>query len=245
MVVGFLGSNAAIAAGPAPVALGTAGNFAILAQSGVTTTGVTKITGNIGVSPIAATAITGFGLVLDSSGTFSRSSLVTGRVYAANYKAPTPKMLTTAVSDMQTAYNNAAGRAPTSAATINVGAGNIGGLTLTPGIYKWSTDVKIPTNVTLSGGTTDVWVFEIAGTLNISSYQSVILKGGAQARNIFWQVAGATTLRPHSTFNGTILDQTNIALQNGAVLHGSALAQTAVTLIANTLSVPQNNQNRR
>lgn len=231
----LVGPFGAFAAGPASVNLGTADNFVILSKAGVSTTGVTKIVGNIGVSPIAASAITGFGLVLDSSGTFSKSALVIGKVFAANYKAPTPSMLTTAISDMQTAYTNAAGRAPSSAATINVGAGNIGGLTLKPGVYKWNTGVTIPTNVTLSGSKNDVWIFEIAGTLNISSGKQVILKGGAQTKNIFWQVAGATTLGTNSTFNGNILDKTNIAVRTGAILNGKALAQTAVTLDANTI----------
>lgn len=226
------GTSAVLAAGPAAVNLGTAGNYVILSQSGITTTGTTKITGNIGVSPIAATAMTGFGLVMDRSGTFSRSTLVVGKVYAANYGVPTPRVLTTAVADMHTAYTNAAGRP---ADVTRLGAGNIGGLTLAPGVYKWSTSVTIPTNVTLSGTKNSVWIFQIAGTLKISSAKQVILKGGAQAGNIFWQVAGATTLGTYSTFNGNILDKTNIALQTGAVLNGRALAQTAVTLQANTV----------
>jgi hypothetical protein len=236
LVLGLTGSISALAAGPATVNLGTAGNFIILSKAGISTTGVTKITGNIGVSPIAGTAITGFGLVLDRSGTFSRSALGVGKVYAANYGVPTPANLTTAISDMKTAYTNAAGRAPTSAATINVGAGSIGGLTLKPGVYKWSSAVTIPTNVTLSGDQNGVWIFQIAGTLSESSGKSVILKGGAEAKNIFWQVAGATTLGTNSTFNGNILDKTNIALQTGVKLNGRALAQTAVTLDAVTVT---------
>jgi len=217
------------------VNLGTAASFVVLTKSGISSTGVTKITGNVGVSPIAATAITGFGLVLDRTGTFSGSSLVTGRVYAASYAAPTPRMLATAVSDMQTAYTNLAGRAPTSAATTNVGTGSIGGLTLKPGVYKWTTGVTISAPVTLSGGMNDIWIFEIAGTLNEGTNQKVVLSGGAQAKNVFWQVAGATTLGTGSVFNGTILDKTNIAIQTGAALNGRALAQTAVTLQANTI----------
>ena len=221
------------AAGPASVDLGTAGNYVLLSKAGISTTGTTKVTGSIAVSPIAASAITGFGLVLDKSRTFSTSTLVTGRVYAANYAAPTPSVLTTAVEDMQTAYTNAAGRA---ADVTGLGAGNIGGLTLAPGVYKWGTGVTIPTNVTLSGGKNDVWIFQIAGTLSISSAKQVILEGGAQAKNVFWQVAGATTLGTNSTFNGTILDKTNIALRTGAVLNGRALAQTAITLEANRVN---------
>ena len=221
------------AAGPASVDLGTAGNYVLLSKAGISTTGTTKVTGSIAVSPIAASAITGFGLVLDKSRTFSTSTLVTGRVYAANYAAPTPSVLTTAVKDMQTAYTNAAGRA---ADATGLGAGNIGGLTLAPGVYKWGTGVTIPTNVALSGGENDVWIFQIAGTLSISSANQVILEGGAQAKNVFWQVAGATTLGTNSTFNGNILDKKNIALRTGAVLNGRALAQTAITLEANRVN---------
>ena len=221
------------AAGPASVDLGTAGNYVLLSKAGISTTGTTKVTGSIAVSPIAASAITGFGLVLDKSRTFSTSTLVTGRVYAANYAAPTPSVLTTAVKDMQTAYTNAAGRA---ADATGLGAGNIGGLTLAPGVYKWGTGVTIPTNVALSGGENDVWIFQIAGTLSISSAKQIILAGGAQAKNVFWQVAGATTLGTNSTFNGNILDKKNIALRTGAVLNGRALAQTAITLEANRVN---------
>jgi hypothetical protein len=227
-----ISTSAPLVAGPASVDLGTAGNYVVLSKTGISTTGATKITGDIGVSPIAATGITGFGLVLDRSGAFSGSSLVTGRVYAANYAVPTPSKLTAAVGAMQTAYTNAAGRR---AGYTELGAGNIGGLTLVPGVYKWSTGVTIPTNVTLSGNQNAIWIFQIAGTLNISSATKVILAGGAQAKNIFWQVAGTTTLGTTSTFNGNILDLKNIALQTGAVLNGSALAQTAVTLDANTV----------
>jgi hypothetical protein len=216
------------------VNLGTAGNYVILSKTGVTTTGATKIIGNIGVSPIGSTAITGFGLILDKSGRFSTSHLVTGRVYASNYAAPTPSALTTAVGDMQTAYTNAAGRKnPTK---INLGAGNIGGLTIKPGLYKWTSAVTIPKDVTLSGGKNAVWVMQIAGTLNISSGKKVALIGGAQAKNIFWQVAGSTTVATTATFNGIILGKTSIVLMTGAKLNGRALAQTAVTLDANNIN---------
>jgi hypothetical protein len=227
------GAGAAPAAGPASVDLGTAGSYVLLSKAGISTTGTTKITGDIAVSPIAASAITGFGLVLDKSGTFSKSSLVVGNVYAATYAVPTPSVLTAAVKDMQTAYTNAAGRA---ASVTGLGAGNIGGLTLAPGVYKWGSNVTIPTNLTLSGGDSAVWIFQISGALSISSAMQVILAGGAQAKNVFWQVAGTATLGTNSTFNGTILDKTNIALRTGAVLNGRAMAQTAITLEANRVS---------
>ncbi len=219
------------------VDLGLAGNFAILSKAGISTTGATAIVGHIGVSPIASTAITGFGLIRDSSGRFSTSSLVTGRVYAANYAAPTPSMLTTAVGDMQTAYTDAAGRKNPRATEL--GGGNIGGMVLLPGLYKWSTGVIVPADVTLSGSENAVWIFQIAGTLNISSGKKVILSGGALPKNIFWQVAGKTTLGTTAVFKGNILCKTAIVLKTGAKLYGRALAQTAVTLDANTVRRPR------
>ncbi len=228
----FTTSNATIA----PVNLLSAGNYVILAKSGITTTGTTKIVGDIGVSPIDHTAMTGFGLVLDSSGRFATSSLVTGNAYAADYAFPSPFVMTTAIGDMQAAYTDAAGR--TSPNYTDLGAGEIGGLVLGPGLYKYNTGLTISTDVTLLGGVTDVWIFQIAGTLGIASAKKVILTGGAQAKNIFWQVAGQTTLGTYSVFNGIILDQTGIAIQTGAALNGRALAQTAVTLDANTISAP-------
>jgi hypothetical protein len=137
---------------------------------------------------------------------------------------------------MQTAYTNAAGR--TNPTATELGAGNIGGMTLAPGLYKWSTGLTIPTDVTLSGGANDVWIFQVAQTLNISSATKVVLAGGAQAKNIFWVVAGQTTIGTTAVFNGNILDQTAIVLNTGARLNGRALAQTAVTLDHNTVSSP-------
>ena len=140
-------TSSTAAAGPGPVDLGTAGNYVILAKSGVSTTGVTHVTGNIGLSPAAATAFTGFSQTLDATNVFSTSSLVTGRLYAANYAPPTPANMTAAILDMQTAYTDAAGR--TLPNFTELGAGNINGMTLAPGLYKWGTGVSF-TNVTLT-----------------------------------------------------------------------------------------------
>jgi hypothetical protein len=225
------------AAGPAPVNLGTAGNFVILAKTEITTTGTTHITGDIGVSPAAATYIRGFDLIADSTNTFSTSSLVTGKVYAANYADPTPANMTTAVSDMETAYTDAAGR--TLPDYTELYAGDVSGRTLVHGLYKWGTGVLITNvGVTLSGGENDVWIFQIAGDLTVDSTAIVTLSGGAQAKNIFWQVAGQATLGTTSQFKGIILCKTLIAAQNGATLTGRALAQTAVTLDANAITAP-------
>ena len=222
------------AAGPQAVGLGTSGNFVILAKTSVSTTGTTAVVGDIGLSPAAATFITGFGLTMDSTNVFATSSLVTGRVYAADYADPTPANLTTAISDMETAFTDAAGR--TLPDFTELGAGDISGQTLVPGLYKWGTGVLITSGVTLSGGANDVWIFQIAGDLTVSNGAIVTLSGGAQAGNIFWQVAGETTLGTTSDFKGIILCQTLIALNTGAVMNGRALAQTAVTLDTNSIT---------
>ncbi|HZK55107.1 MAG TPA: ice-binding family protein [Desulfosporosinus sp.] len=225
-----------IAAGPASastqtaVNLGIADNFAILSKTGITNVPTSAITGNIGTSPITGAAITGLGC-----------SEVTGTIYTVNAAGPACRviattLLTTAIGDMETAYTDAAGR--TLPDYINLGTGNIGGLTLKPGLYKWSTGVIIPTDVTISGSSTDVWIFQVAGTLDIASAKQVILSGGAQSKNIFWQIAGQTTLGTTSVFNGNILGKTNIAMQTGATLNGRALAQTAVTLDQNSVNLP-------
>jgi hypothetical protein len=220
----------------ATVPLGSAGNFAILAKSGISTTGTTSVVGDMGISPAAATFITGFGLIMDASNQFSTSSLATGKVYAPGYAVPSPANMTTAVSDMETAYTNAAGR--TLPAATELGAGNIGGMTLAPGLYKWSTGVLIPTDITLAGNANDVWIFQIGQTLTVSDGVHVNLSGGARAANIFWQVAAQTTLGTTSVVNGNILCQTAIVLNTGATLNGRALAQTAVTLNASAVIKP-------
>jgi Ice-binding-like/Bacterial Ig-like domain len=236
----FTTANAAQAQakGPAPVVLGTAGNFVILAKTGVSTTGTTKITGDIGLSPAAETFITGFSQARDNSNVFSTApAIVTGKLFAANMTPPTPANMTTAVSNMETAYTDAAGRTEP-APTTELGAGNISGMTLAPGLYKWSSGLLLTSAVTLAGGANDVWIFQVAQDLTVGNGVAVTLSGGAQAKNVFWQVAGKTTLGTTSDVKGTILGKTLIALQTGAKLNGRALAQTAVTLDANAVTAP-------
>jgi Ice-binding-like/Bacterial Ig-like domain len=220
-----------------PVNLGAAGGFAILAKSGVSTVPASAVTGNLGVSPAAATYITGFSLIADSSNVFSTSPQVTGKVYAADYAVPTPSNLTTAVGDMMTAFTDAAGRAP---GVTELGAGNIGGMTLAPGVYKWGTGLLIPTDVTLAGLATDVWIFQIAQDLTLSSGATIHLSGGAQAKNVFWQVAGMVDLGATAHLEGVVLTQTAVTLQTGASVNGRLLAQTAVSLDASTVVQPAN-----
>ncbi|MGB9080311.1 MAG: ice-binding family protein [Desulfuromonadaceae bacterium] len=233
----FMFATGASAAGPSPVNLRTAGEFVVLTATGVTTTGTTTVVGNMGVSPIAATAMTGFGLIADSTNTFSTSSLVTEKIYAADYAPPTPAKMTTAISDMETAFTDAAGR--TSPNFIELGGGDISGKTLLPGLYKWGTGVLVTNaGITLAGGPNDVWIFQIAGDLIVNNGAKFNLIGGAQAKNIFWQVSGKATLGTTADVKGIILSQTLISMNTGAKLSGRALAQTAVTLIANTITAP-------
>jgi len=219
-----------------PVNLGTAGNYVILSKAGISTVPFSAITGDIGVSPILTTAITGFSLVADGSNVFSTSPQVIGSVYAADMAAPTPANLGTAVLDMGTAYTDAAGRPTPDFSELSTG--NIGGLTLVPGLYKWTSAVAITTDVTLAGGATDVWIFQISGALTEAAAVSVNLIGGAQAKNVFWQVAGAVTLGANSHFEGVILGGAGITLGNQVTLIGRLYSETAVALDMATVAEP-------
>jgi hypothetical protein len=231
----FCGTSIVVTASPPAdgVNLGTAGDFVILTKTGVSTTGVTAIVGDVGASPISVAAITGFNLQLNS--TFATTSFVTGKVYAASLTAPTPSKLTTAVSDMQTAFSAAAGRAPTEVAEL--GAGNIQGMKLAPGVYKWSSSVHFTDSLELEGNNaSSVWIFQIAQDLTVGNGAILTLSGGALACNIYWQVSGSVLLGTTSQMHGVILSQTHIVIQTGATLTGLALAQTAVTLDANQIT---------
>ena len=212
------------------VNLGIAGDFVILSKTGITDVYKSDITGDIGSSPITGAAI----LVACNE--------VVGTIYSVDAAGPLPcavnnaTRLTSAVGDMQTAYTDAAGRINPD--FLNLGAGDIGGKTLTPGLYKFTSAVVIPTDVTISGGPNDVFIFQVAGTLIMSSAVRVTLTGGAQAKNIFWVVSGAATFGTTSHFEGNVLGMTGINLQTGASINGRMLAQTAVTLQMNTVVMP-------
>ncbi len=218
-----------------PVNLGMAGGFVILAKTGISTVPTSAITGNLGLSPAAASYITGFSLTADATNVFSTSPQVTGKVYASDYAPPTPSNLTTAVGDMELAFTDAAGRAPD---VTELGAGNIGGMVLPAGVYKWGTGLLVPTDVTLNGSATDVWIFQIAQGLTLSSGVKVLLAGGALPKNVFWQVAGLVDLGTTAHGEGVILSQTAITLRTGATVNGRLLAQTAVSIDGSTVVEP-------
>ncbi|MGD0020769.1 MAG: ice-binding family protein [Smithellaceae bacterium] len=249
----------AVCSGADCVDLGKAGSFVILAEAAITDTGShsSVITGNIGLSPTTGAAI---GV---------RCPEMTGRIYTVDALAayaggpggsadnscvqPGPGANKTtvdnAVGDMGTAYTDATGRPHgTGASNLNVGGGTLNGQNFVPGTYTWDTpgDVDITGDITITGSATDVWIFQMSGNLNIASGGSVpagikvLLAGGAQPQNIFWQVGGGigATLGTYSTFNGIILSAKQVIMQTGAVFNGRAFAQTEVTLDANPVTAP-------
>ena len=231
--------------GPAPVNLGMPGDlaqcaaYALIGKTGITNVTGSLITGgHLGVSPGAASLITGFSLVMDPSLQFSTSPSVMApfRVYAADYAVPTPTNLTSAVLCMETAYTDAAGRSTPD--FLNLLSGNLGGLTLAPGLYNWGSSVTIPSNVTISGGPNDTWIFQVTGDLDLSAATNILLAGGANARNIVWQVSGNVTIHANAHFEGNILCQTGITMQTSASLRGRALSQSLVALDNNAITVP-------
>jgi len=225
-----ISASAADAAGPAPVALGKAGFFVILSEAGIQDVPGSAITGNVGTSPITGAA------------DLLSCTEVTGRVFSVDATGPSPcgiakaKYLTLAVGAVTTAYNDAAGRIPD---VKELGAGNIGGLTIAPGTYSWSSSVTIPANLTLHGKAKDVWIFQVAQNVDIAAATSVFLTGGANAKNVFWQVAGQVTMGTTSHFQGIVLSATQIAMKTGATVTGRLYAQTAVTLEMNTVTRPR------
>jgi hypothetical protein len=225
----MLAGQAAQAAGTARVNLGGAAYFVILTETGISDVSASAITGNVGTSPITGAA------------DLLSCSEVTGHILSVDAAGPAPcshakaAPLSRSIGAMETAYTDAAGRT----ATIHeLGAGNIGGMTLLPGVYNWSSDVLIGSNVTLKGGRDAVWIFQVAQNVNIDSATAIMLAGGAQAKNIFWQVAGTVTMGTTSHFEGVVLAKTMIALKTGASINGRLYAQTAVTLEMNTVTVP-------
>jgi len=224
-------TNPVALTGQTPVFLGRARTFAILTKSGITDVFASAIKGDVGASPITGAAIH-----------LKCAEVLTGTIYSVDAAGPlpcrvtNPTLLTKAVGDMQTAYTDAAGR--TLPDFVDLGGGHIGGLTLVPGLYKWNTRVLISKNVTISGGRNAVWIFQVAGTLTQANATRVILKGGARAKNIFWQTSDAVAIGTTAHFEGAILAKRKIAMKTGASANGRLLAQTAVTLQKNAVTRP-------
>lgn len=198
------------------VTLGTATNFAILAGSGITNTGPTTIKGDVGTFP--TTTETGFGTIT-----------IIGTNHAGDAVTQAAK------TNLVVAYNDAASRTP--ATTVS---GDIGGQTLTPGVYNSSSSLGITGTLTLDaqGDPNAVFIFQVGSTLITASNSSVVLINGAKTCNVFWQVGSSATLGTGSTFQGTILALTSITATTGAVVNGRLLARNgAVTLDTNTITI--------
>lgn len=253
-------TKSTILTGQAPVNLLTAGNFVIRANTAVTyngTAGVLAVTGDVGISPNAASFITGFTVfAVDASNDFATAAEVAspGRIYAPGYTGGqggsnglTPAKMTAAESDNITAYNDAAGRTAGTGTFLNAGGGSLDGLTLVPGVYTWGANLisSIGTNgnVTISGGPDDVFIFQVVGYFRPGNGSNMILSnpaGGAlpQAKNIFWQVAGSdVTLGTTAHIEGVVLSMGFITLNSGATANSRLLARTAVT-VGGTVTQP-------
>jgi hypothetical protein len=235
------------------VELGDAKKYAILSKAGITNVPQSVITGDIGVSPIAATAMTGFSLILDSEGQHSTSTQVTGthKAEAASYGGAVAEYLTKAVLNMEAAYTDAAGRLNPDAARINLGGGILGGdfggtnSQLTPGVYTFGVNVVITEDIYFMGsgtgkgqGDTDVFIIQISGYQVLSSGKKVHLMNGALAKNIFWQVAGYVAVGTGASMEGIILSKTDVTFKTGSSLNGRVFAQTACVLQMATITQP-------
>jgi Ice-binding-like len=233
--------GAVCTAGAECVPLGTAGNYVILAMSGVTTTGTSAITGHVG-SASAASSTTGFSETLDASNTFATSAQVTGRLYAFDYAEPTPTELTTATAtDATAAFNDVDNNKTVGVGNLDLGtAGNITGLDLAPGVYEWTTGVTVDaaSTVTLTGGPTAVWVFKIPGGITMNPGATVTLVGGALPQNVFWRAGGVVALNTTANLKGIVLSSSSVTLADGASVNGRLIATTNVTLIHNTVTRP-------
>ncbi len=234
----FLVPSRMFAAGPAPVDLRSAAHFTILAGATITTTGGGSINGDIGASPITGAAI------------HLTQAQVNGTIYTVDAAGPAgsviaPALLTTAKGDLTTAFNDAAGRLPAPTGTflnpeLVPGSGDFGGMTLVPGLYKFTgTAAMSGADVTLAGGPDDVWIFQIAADLQMGTSVHVILAGGAQARNIFWQVGTSAVIGTFAVFKGTIIADQSITINTTSAMDGRALAFSAgVTFNGNVGELP-------
>jgi hypothetical protein len=236
--------NAVTSAQTAVVNLGTAGNYVILAKTGISTAPTSDITGDIGVSPIAATAITGFSLIMDGGMQYSTSSQLsaTSQAHAASYGGPVATTLATAVSDMLAAYSDAAGRDGETAKT-NIAAGYLGPVEgsnakpLEEGVYSFGTDVIIADDSHFSGDENSVFIIRTTGALIQLKNTLVILGPGVNPENIFWQIAGHVVVGAGAHMAGILLVKNDALFTTGSSLQGRVLAQTACNLQSTTIVV--------
>lgn len=219
---------------PTIVNLHSASNYVMLAKSAISTVPKSYIVGNVGLSPAAASYITGFSMI--RAGTYWTSSQVIGELFAANNDPPTPSLLTVAILDMQEAYVDAATR-PTPD-FLNFNAGELGGQTLKPGLYKFGTNVLITTDATFDGDENSIWIMQISGNLTEANAKHVFLTGGAVPEHIFWQIAGFTSIGTTSHLEGVVLCKTKIVMKTGSSVNGDLFSQTAINLDSTTVIKP-------
>ncbi|KAJ7635056.1 hypothetical protein FB45DRAFT_910626 [Roridomyces roridus] len=192
-------STKVFAAGPCPPNLNTFADYAILGANGAydSDSTVSQITGDVG----SVSGSLGINATLSTDGTYSTSPIVTGKIYTGNYVSPTPAKLQTGLADLHTAYNDLMGR--TSPNFVNLNGGNLGGRTLSPGLYNFPGGVTISSTLTITGSANDYYIFQIQGALN--HYSQIVLSGGIIPENIFWGVAGTATFYATSHFEGILI----------------------------------------
>lgn len=217
------------------VELGTARNYVILANTGIFNNPASTITGDLGLSPADTSSLSGFDITEESN--YATSGQVNGRIYASNMGAPTPANLNTAVEDMLAAYDDAAGRSNPD--FIDLHNSDIGGRTLSPGLYRWNGNLNVSSGITFSGDSDDVWIFQIAEDLNISSNVIMELSENTQVRNIIWQIAGDVVIESDAHLKGILLTSDNITLNSNATVTGRLLTQDSVNLDASTVNNPR------
>jgi len=199
------------------VVLAGTSNMAVLAGASVTSTGATTITGDMGLSP--GSSVDGF-----------PPGILNGTLHINNATSDQAKL------DLTATYNDLAGRTSTDIVTLS---GNIGGLTLTPGLYKSTSSLEISSGdltFDAKGNTNAIFIIQIASTLTTTSARKVILSGGAQAANIFWQVGSSATFGTTSVFKGNVIVMQSITLNTGATIDGKVMARTgSITMAGNTI----------
>jgi hypothetical protein len=236
-------ANTANVRAESAIDLGSAEDFVILTKEGISTVPASSITGDIGVSPVAATYITGFSLVKHTE-PFSTSTQIAGGsvAYAADYAKPTPTKLGTAVIDMEAAYSEASDRfSDDDERTISGDDGEIGGMTLKPGVYTFESDIVIDDDIFLDGNEDDVFIIQTTGNILQADGTKVELrsgKHGVQASNVFWQVAGHVTVGAGSHMEGILLVKGYALFETNSSLNGRIFAQTTCDLQKASITQP-------